>query len=481
MLGVLLAAGRGTRMKSDRPKVLFTVNDEPMAVAPYRLLLKNCDMLSVVIGYGGSDVKAALLERAKDFAEDKAEDKTLFVTQQELKGTGDAVRTALEGFFRSGRKFENGEEVLILNGDLPLIRSQSLDFFIKECRKRNLESACMSFITNKPAGFGRINRDMRGVFTAIREEKDATPEEKKIKEVNSGVYYFKGHVLSQALEKINNKNNQNEFYITDTLGSQTGYLSDAIICPFKWDLSGVNNNYELTLVRTIAQARLQKHLSEEMGVSFADPLSVFVSARAQFSGPCSLGSNLQILGKTIIGKNVEIVGSSLIQDSILHDGAFVDFSCVIRNSEIEGGARVGPFAHLRPQSYVEEGAKVGNFVELKNTRLGKNVKVNHLSYLGDAQVGEDANIGCGTITCNYDGVLKHKTVIGKGAFIGSDTQLVAPIIIGDEAYVASGTTVTEDVPAGALALSRPELLIKEGYASRLKARLNMKKNSRGEG
>jgi bifunctional UDP-N-acetylglucosamine pyrophosphorylase/glucosamine-1-phosphate N-acetyltransferase len=315
---------------------------------------------------------------------------------------------------------------------------------------------------------------MRSVFEGIREEKDASPSEKKIREVNSGVYYFKAAALFSSLEKISDKNQQNEFYLTDTLGSVSGFKSEAIRCPFKWDLSGVNNAYELSIARSISQARLQKNLAENLGVSFADPLSAFISARAIFEGPCVIGPNVQILGRCKIGKEVEVVGSSLIENTEIQDNVVVDFSCVLRSAVLKQGSKVGPFAHLRPESVVGEEAKVGNFVELKKTTLGKGAKVNHLAYLGDADVGEETNIGCGTITCNYDGVMKHKTHIGKHAFIGSDTQLIAPISVGDNAYVASGTTLTEDVPAGALALSRAELTLKPDYANRLKDRLKSK-------
>ena len=477
MIAILLAAGRGTRMKSDRPKVLFTVNDEPMAFPAYQVLLELCNPVGVVIGYGGSDVKASLLERAHEVSSLKAlgfQEKTVFFTQQELRGTGDAVRTAMQGFLRAGHKVNSDEEIIILNGDLPLIRKQTLDYFVTEARKQNLDSACMTFTTMNPAGLGRILRDMRSVFDGIREEKDASASEKKIREVNSGVYYFKASALLSSLEKISDKNQQNEFYLTDTLGSVSGFKSEAIRCPFKWDLSGVNNAYELSIARSLSQARLQKNLAENLGVSFADPLSSFVSARTQFEGPCVIGPNVQILGRTKIGKDVEVVGSSLIENTEIEDRVIVDFSCVLRSALLKQGSRVGPFAHLRPESVVGEEAKVGNFVELKKTNLGKGAKVNHLAYLGDADIGEETNIGCGTITCNYDGVMKHQTHIGKNAFIGSDTQLIAPISVGDNAYVASGTTLTEDVPAGALALSRAELTLKPDYANRLKERLKSK-------
>lgn len=475
MLGILLAAGRGTRMKSDIPKVLFTVNDEPMAFAPFQQLFNLCNTVAVVIGYGGSDVKASLLSRASEVSGAGAEGKTIFCTQQELKGTADAVRTALEGLARGGHKIDVDEEIIILNGDLPLIRKETLDLFLKQAREAKVDSACLTFVTSNPTGLGRIVRDMRGIFTGIREEKDASAEEKKIREVNSGVYYFKGSILKETLAKVSDNNNQKEFYLTDALGLQSGFQSLALRCPFKWDLSGVNTAYELAIARGIAQARLQKTVAERFGVSFADPLSAFVSARCHFEGPCSIGPNVQILGRSKIGKNVNIVGSSLIEDSQLSDDVFIDFSTVVRSSKIMAAAKVGPFANIRPDSVVEEEAKVGNFVELKKTRLGKKAKVSHMSYLGDADVGENTNVGCGTITCNYDGASKHKTIIGKNAFIGSDTQLIAPIHVGDEAYVASGTTLTEDVPAGALALARAELTIKNDYARRLLAKLKEKK------
>lgn len=475
MIGILLAAGRGTRMKNDKPKVLFQVNDEPLCMAPVKALFDLCDKVVVVIGYRGPDVREAIQQRASEiYGVDVVRTKLSFFTQNPPKGTGDAVKTAMEGLGKSANNFA---EVLVVNGDLPLIRSQTLKRMVESAQAAKLSSACLSMRTAQTQGLGRILRDETGHFRGIREEKDATSDEKKIREVNGGVYYFKTELLQDGLKKLKSNNEQQEFYLTDLLGNRepTGPRSEAVLCRSPWDLLGVNTTYELSQIRKISQYRLQKKLSEEFGLELENAETTFISARAQILGACTIGPNTQILGKSLIEKGVVVEGSVRIVDSKILAGARILWGSVIEESQVGFEAQVGPMAHLRPESDVGENARVGNFVELKKTKLGARAKAAHLSYLGDADVGEDANIGCGSITCNYDGFNKFPTKIGKRAFIGSDTQLIAPIVIGDDAYVASGTTVTQDVPSGALALSRPELTLKPGYAHKLNEKLQSKK------
>jgi bifunctional UDP-N-acetylglucosamine pyrophosphorylase/glucosamine-1-phosphate N-acetyltransferase len=473
MIGILLAAGRGTRMKSEKPKVLFSVNDEPMAFAPLQRLVDLCDKVLVVIGHAGGDVKAALEARAKEvYGEKLVAQKILFVTQNPPRGTGDAVKTAFAAF---PGKWKNDEQVLVLNGDLPLIREETLKFFKEEFDKRSLTSACLSFLTRNPTGFGRIIRDKRSVFTNIREEGDASDDEKRIPEVNSGVYLFRASELINALEKLKMNAKKSEFYLTDILGNREDLHSEAILWRHPKDLMGVNTTFELAKARSLAQMRLQKKLCEDLGVDVLDPRRTYISARAKFLGPCTIGPGSSILGDSEIGAGVEIVGNVYIHSSKIGSGTLIDWTSVIRESRVGSNARIGPMAHLRPETHLEDEVKIGNFVETKKTRMGRGSKAAHLTYLGDADIGEESNIGCGTITCNFDGFNKFKTQIGRRAFIGSDTQLVAPVKIGDDAYVGSGTTVTQDVPSGALALSRPDLVVKEGYAKKLAA---LKKRSK---
>lgn len=475
MLGILLAAGRGTRMKSTNPKVLFDVNEEPLCFASYRALFALCDKVLVVVGYRGADVKERLLGRAFEvYGKEAVLAKTYFYTQEEQNGTGHAVKVALEGI---GKGLTAHEATFVLNGDLPLVTEQTLSPLLSAMRADSFDSLCLSFEASNPTGFGRIRRDASGHLLSIREEKDASESEKKITEVNGGVYCFKSSILYDALQGLKSDNKQNEFYLTDLLGSsqQPKLKTGALLVENAEDLHGVNTTYELTLVRKLAQDRLKKSLCEEHGLDFSNADSCFVSARAKFKGPAQIGPACSILGNSEIGLNVFLEGHVLVQNSKIEDEAQLLWSSVVKESRVGPRSKIGPMAHLRPGSLLSEEVKVGNFVEIKKSTMAKGSKASHLSYLGDAEIGEEANIGAGTITCNYDGFNKFKTKIGKRSFIGSDSQLVAPIVIGDDAYVGSGTTVTEDVPDGALAISRPDMLIKEGYAQKLAAKRKAQK------
>ncbi len=463
-------------MKSETPKVLFDVNDEPLCMAPFRALASCCDKIVVVVGYRGADVKLALSEAAKrEMGAARFESQVLFVTQDPPRGTGDAVRRAIEG---AGHAVSKSEEIIVLNGDLPLIRGTTIERFAKTCRAERASSACLSFRTSNPKGLGRILRDETGVFTGIREEADASADEKRIREVNGGVYYFSAELLTREISSLQSGNAQGEFYLTDLLGAKPGRRSEAMLVRAPNDLMGVNTTWELAQARRIAQSRLQRALCEEKGVDFRDPASAFVSARAQFHGSCTIGPGVSILGDSVIEAGVVIEGQVLLEKAIVRQNAKILWGCVIRESTVGVRSSVGPLAHLRPGTELEEGVRIGNFVETKKTRFGKNAKAAHLTYLGDAEIGEEANIGCGTITCNYDGFQKHRTKVGARAFVGSDTQLIAPVVIGDDAYIASGTAVTQDIPSGALALARANLVIKPEYAKRL---LDKKKKPSGSG
>jgi bifunctional UDP-N-acetylglucosamine pyrophosphorylase/glucosamine-1-phosphate N-acetyltransferase len=469
MIGILLAAGRGTRMKSDTPKVLFEINDEPMCFGPYRALFETCDRVAVVVGYRGADVKDTLLTRAFEaFGEDKVRAKTLFFTQEVQRGTGDAVRVALDGLIKGGA---TDEGTIVLNGDLPLIRKETIEDMIKQVKEARLSGACLSYEARNPHGLGRILRDDMGNFAKIQEEKDASADERLQKEVNGGVYYFRTEMLVEALRGLKSENKQGEFYLTDVLLPRGNTLrTDALPVREPEDLLGVNSTWELALVRAKAQERLQQWVCEEKGVELLDHRSVFISSRAQFKGPCKIGPNTVIKGLSSIGAGAVIQGGAYLVDATVGEDSEILWGSVIVSSNVGPEAKVGPMAHLRPGSELGTGVKVGNFVEIKKSVLGPNCKVSHLSYIGDAEIGEGSNIGAGTITCNFDGFNKYKTKIGKRSFVGSDTQLVAPITIGDDAYVGSGTTVTQDVPSGALAISRPDMVIKEGYAQKLAAK-----------
>lgn len=449
-----------------------------MCISPYRALFELCDKVLVVVGYRGEDVKEKLLERASEiYSKELLLSKTVFYTQEEQKGTGHAVKVALEGM---GKAVLAHDAVIVLNGDLPLVEDKTLLPMIQAFKKNSYDSICLSFDTLNPSGFGRIIRNNRGELVSIREEKDATDLERKVCEVNGGVYCFKSAVLKDSLENLQSNNKQNEFYLTDLLDNQKNptLKSFALKVSEAEDLYGVNTTYELAEVRGLAQKRLQKRLCENYGIDLTQAESCFISARAKFMGPLKIGPGTSILGSSQLGQNVFIEGQVLIRNSKIENGAHVYWSSVVVDSHIGQNSKVGPMAHLRPGTILGEEVKIGNFVETKKSTFAKGAKASHLSYLGDAEVGELANVGAGTITCNYDGFNKFKTKIGRRAFIGSDSQLVAPVVIGDDAYVGSGTTVTEDVPDGALAISRPDMIIKEGYAQKLAQKRNNSKTNK---
>lgn len=455
-------------MKNDFPKVLFEVNEDALCFAPFRALVEQCDKVVVVIGYRGEDVKDTLLKRAADFwPADRLAGRVQFVTQSSPLGTGDAVRTAIESMGKNA--LVPDEECLVLNGDLPLLRSETLGEFIQKARAELCHSACVSALVKEPGSLGRIIRNAMGAFESIREAKDATADELGVLEINGGVYYFKMDLLAPAVMRLKNNNKQNEFYLTDLLGKSADphRRSEAIMLKNSNDFLGVNTTSELSRVRKIAQKRLQKQVCEDFGVEFINAATTTLSAKVKFKGPCLIGPGTLIRGNSVIGAGVVIEGQVLIHHSTVESQAKILWGSVIDESVVGPRSVVGPMARLRPGSRLDENVRIGNFVELKKTHMRAGSKAAHLSYLGDADIGEEANIGCGVITCNFDGFKKHRSRIGKKAFIGSDSQLVAPVDIGDEAYVGSGTTVTGDIPAGALALSRPELLVKPDYARRL--------------
>lgn len=476
MLGILLAAGKGTRMKNPTSKLLFDVSGEPLCFASFKALYEVCDRVLVVIGHKGPEVQRRILERAEElYGHSEVKAKTFFYTQEKQLGTGHAVRTALESNVVSGYQ---SSHCLILNGDLPLITAATLRDFANVCQDQDLSSACLSFLAENPKGLGRIVRNAESELLRIVEEKDASEEERRIHEVNSGVYAFNLKALSGHIHKLDSSNEQNEIYLTDMFDSSAEGAADrkaeALLCDSGDELLGVNTTYELGQVRTLSQRRLKKDLCENFGVEFENIDSCFVSARAKFKGHAYIGQGVQIEGATVIGAGVSIEGQALVRECELDDGANILWGSVLQNARVGSEAKVGPMAHLRPGTQLGPKVKVGNFVEIKNSVFSEGAKASHLSYLGDAVVGREANIGAGTITCNYDGFSKFQTTIGERTFIGSDSQLVAPVEVGDGAYVGSGTTVTEDVPPGALAISRPDMIIKEGYAAKLQAKLQAK-------
>ncbi len=433
---VVLAAGLGTRMKSDLPKVLHEALGRPML----RYTLDAVEKLKpsktvVVVGNGADKVK-----------EHVADDRLTFVVQEKLLGTGDALLTA--------RKEIKKGMVLVLNGDCPLITPETLRTFISKHKRNKNVLSFLSFKDDTMSGYGRIIRDEGGAVKGIVEDKHATPEQRaSCNELNGGVYLMESSLLN-SLDSIKKNSSSGEYYLTDIVDmvSRAGKKLDAYQCPSE-EICGVNNRAELFEVSDILRVRVVSKWMEK-GVTFIDPYASFVHVTASIGRDTVIYPNTYIEGNTVIGKNCVILPGVRVCDSRIGDGVTIKDNTLIEESRIARGAVIGPFAHLRPGSNIGSRAKIGNFVEIKKSNIGEGSKASHLSYIGDADVGKDVNIGAGTITCNYDGKNKSRTVIESGVFIGSDTQLVAPVKVKKGAYVAAGATVTKDVPEGALAISR---------------------------
>ncbi|HVJ26022.1 MAG TPA: bifunctional UDP-N-acetylglucosamine diphosphorylase/glucosamine-1-phosphate N-acetyltransferase GlmU, partial [Vicinamibacterales bacterium] len=359
--------------------------------------------------------------------------------------------------------------VVLLSGDVPLLRLNTLQALVRTHSERRAAATVLTAAVADPHGYGRIIRDDSGAICAIVEHKDATAEQRRVSEINSGIYAFDLDGLFAALKTIGSTNAQGEYYLPDlvTIYRERGKVVETVVAEDPREILGVNSRKELAEVSAILKTTRNKGLMES-GVTIVDPASAFIGPDVTIGADTIIHPGVYLEGRTSIGSNCVINSGVRIIDSQIEDGVVINNFCVIADSHVSRGARLGPFAHIRPQSNVGEDAHVGNFVELKKTTLGRGSKANHLSFLGDATIGEKVNIGAGTITCNYDGVHKHPTVIEDGAFIGSDSQLVAPVRIGAGAYVAAGSSITEDVEAGSLAIARGKQTNKPGWVARNK-------------
>jgi bifunctional UDP-N-acetylglucosamine pyrophosphorylase / glucosamine-1-phosphate N-acetyltransferase len=454
---VILAAGKGTRMKSELPKVLHHVGGAP--IISYVLNVGfSLDPASatVVVGHMAEAVRAAIAPRWPD---------ARTVVQEPQLGTAHALMQT-----ESVLKGQTGT-VALLYGDVPLLRTESVRTLLSHHRQRGAGLTVLTASVKAPKGYGRIVRDAAtGQIEKIVEERDATDAQRAITEINSGIYAFEAEPLFDALRLIATQNTQNEYYLTDLVEiyRRQGKVVEALQIDDPNELLGINSREELALMNTILRDQRNRQVMAN-GVTLVDPATTWIGPDVEIGRDTVVQPNVYLEGRTRIGRSCEIQAGARIIDSTLADRVLVQNYTIIRNSTVASGAILGPFTHIRPESQIEAGAHIGNFVELKKTRLGAGSKANHLAYLGDATIGEQVNVGAGVITCNYDGVHKHPTIIEDGAFVGTDSQLVAPVRIGKDSYVAAGSSITEDVPPGALAIGRGRQVNKEGWAAKKKA------------
>jgi bifunctional UDP-N-acetylglucosamine pyrophosphorylase/glucosamine-1-phosphate N-acetyltransferase len=453
---VVLAAGKGKRMRSRRSKLLHEVAGLPMvahvlhaarALRPSRVI--------TVVGHGAAEVRPAV-----DGLSDA------FVLQREQRGTADAV-------LRAGSRLRGAPNatLVILNGDVPALRPSTLRALVARHRASGAALSLVTAEADEPSGYGRIVRDGDGRVRAIVEHADASAEHRRIREINCGIYCSTPAILLPVLRALEPHNVQREYYITDAVRHliERGQTVLALRAPDAEEVLGVNDRVELARAAATLFARKAEAL-QRSGVTLLDPTRAWIDPRARIGRDTVIYPDVVVEGPTVIGVECVVRPGCRLVNSVIGRRAEIKDHSVIVDSRVGHEATVGPFAHLRPGSVLEGRVRVGNFVEVKKARLRRGTKASHLSYLGDADIGANCNIGAGTITCNFDGERKLRTVLGKQVFVGSDTQLVAPVFVGDGAYVGAGTTVTRNVPAGSLALSRTRQINIEGWARRRRAR-----------
>ncbi|MCW2277019.1 bifunctional UDP-N-acetylglucosamine diphosphorylase/glucosamine-1-phosphate N-acetyltransferase GlmU [Heliophilum fasciatum] len=448
---IVLAAGKGTRMRSNRPKVLHEVAGQPLVMHVLDAV-ETCDVQTpvVVIGHGGDAVQACLGDRAQ------------VAWQQEQLGTGHAVmmaRTLIP---------DDVTTVMVLCGDTPLLRGATLADLWQTHEQSGAMATVLTAVVPEPTGYGRMVRDDQGHVVAIVEEKDATPEQKAITEINSGTYCFERAALWTALDEIRPVNAQGEYYLTDVLAifRDRGGVVGAHIVQDTQEILGINSRRQLAEAEQVMQERLRQYWMDA-GVTMLDPSSVWLSADVRIGKDTVIYPQTMLEGQTVIGEDCTVGPLTRIRDSVIANGVVIQNSVVL-GSQVADGCSIGPFAYLRPGTELAEDVKVGDFVEVKKSRIGAGSKLPHLSYVGDAVLGTGVNIGAGTITCNYDGENKWLTTIDDGAFVGSNTNLVAPVHVGARAIIGAGSTITKDVPPEALAIERAPQRNVDGFRNRTK-------------
>lgn len=449
---IVLAAGQGTRMKSPLPKVLHHAAGLPLVAYPL-LAAKNLQLspLVVVVGHGAPEVRLASAKHAPG---------AVFALQAEQKGTAHAVQCAVPFL-------GDAQRVVILYGDCPLLTQESLNTLLTTTAERGAALGLITAVVKDPTGYGRLVRNAVGQPDAVVEHKDCTPAQRAIHEVNAGIYVVTTAFLLEALARVGTGNVQREFYLPDVvnLAAQRGPV--VVHTVDEMEMLGVNTRVELAQAEGVLQQRLRTRAMLG-GCTLRDPATTFLDATVTLDADVVLGPGVTLRGNTHLASGVTVEGPCVVVDSTVGQGATLKAFSHLEGARVGAHAVVGPFARLRPEAVLEEDVHVGNFVEVKKSTLRRGAKANHLAYVGDADVGEKSNVGAGTITCNYDGVGKYRTVIGRDVFIGSNSTLVAPVDVGDGAYVAAGSVITDAVPQQALALGRARQTNKEGRAENVR-------------
>lgn len=488
---IVMAAGLGKRMKSKLAKVLHPVAGRPMVLYAVELADRLAGAgVAVVVGYQGAQVKAVIDEHwasrsglsgtrgtvqrergVTAHVKNRAlqPPSILIAEQKEQLGTGHAVMQARAAFARA--RGGPASTYVILNGDTPLLTDMTVRDLLRLHETERASVTVLTAVLDDPSGYGRVVRDDedRRVLRIV-EDRDATHAEARLHEVNVGTYVVDGSFLFEALDKLQPQNEQKEYYLTDIVGLavERGLRVSAMVAQDADECLGINTRQQLAAAEKVVRQQLCARWMEA-GVTLRDPATIYVDAAVEIGKDTVLYPHVTLEGKTRVGEDCVIRSHSRITDSQLGHRVVVQDSCVIREARLEDDSTVGPFAHLRPGTVLRRAAKVGNFVEMKKADLGEGSKANHLSYLGDARIGRGVNIGAGTITCNYDGVRKHETVIEDEVFVGSDSQLIAPVTVGRGSVVAAGSTITNDVPADALAVARSQQVNRPGWAARRRA------------
>ncbi len=454
---IVMAAGHGTRMKSNLPKVLHHAAGRPLVYYPVRAALDaGASRVVVVVNPATHDGVAQALAKHLPGAP------LSLAVQAVPRGTGDAASVGMSAV--------ESEGVLVLSGDTPLLRASDLAPLVQRLGASDQPALCfLSFLLDDPTGYGRVLRDLRGSVREIREHRDLTSDaERAVREVNAGVYAARSSLLREALSRLEPNNAQGELYLTDVVASLAREHAVHALVANQASLAGVNDRAQLHEVELLLFDRIRDEWARRGVTVRGKPL---IDETVTIGLDATVEDGVRLRGRTTLGAGALVDVGSVLSDAEIGDEALIKPYSVVQESSVGARAQIGPFAHLRPESTIEDEAHIGNFVETKKTVVRRGAKANHLAYLGDGDVGEKANLGAGTIFCNYDGFQKHRTVIGAGAFVGSDSQLIAPVRVGAGAYVATGTTITEDVPDDGFAIGRARQNTKSDYASKLKERL----------